>query len=158
MHANGKNGQVKKESTIVCRGVRGATTVQENSAEAILTATRQLLETIVYANDMDAGDVASIYFTTTQDLDAAYPAAAARELGWTEVALLCGHEMKVPGSLPRCIRVLIHWNTSCAPGEIKHIYLREAKTLRPDNKDRPPVRPIQMNHIEAAVKLLGQTL
>ena len=115
-----------------CRGVRGAITVEENTAEAILGATRELLEQIVAANDMAAGDVASVLFTTTPDLNAIFPAQAAREMGWRDVALLCTHEMAVPGRLPRCIRVLIHWNTEKHQDEIKHIYLREAKRLRPD--------------------------
>jgi chorismate mutase len=104
---------------------------------------------------MHPDDVASVYFTTTADLDASYPAVAARQLGWYDVALLCGHEMNVPGSLSHCIRVLIHWNTTRGPREVVHVYLRDAKSLRPDRKDRPPVRPIQMSEIEAAVRMLG---
>jgi chorismate mutase len=142
---------------MACRGVRGATTVTENSATAILEATQDLLETIIRLNDMDPDDVASAYFTTTTDLDATYPALAARQLGWYDVALLCGHEMNVPESLPLCIRILIHWNTTRQPREIVHVYLRDAKSLRPDRKDRPAVRPIQMNEIEAAVNILGCT-
>ncbi len=115
-----------------CRGVRGAITVEENTAEAILGATQELLEQIVAANDMAAEDVASVLFTTTPDLNAIFPARAAREMGWRDVALLCTHEMAVPGGIPRCIRVLIHWNTEKRQDEIKHIYLREAKRLRPD--------------------------
>jgi chorismate mutase len=120
-----------------------------------LAATYDLLNTIVRLNDMHPDDVASVYFTTTADLDASYPAVAARQLGWYDVALLCGHEMNVPGSLSHCIRVLIHWNTTRGPREVVHVYLRDAKSLRPDRKDRPPVRPIQMSEIEAAVRMLG---
>jgi chorismate mutase len=123
-----------------------------------LAATYDLLNTIVRLNDMHPDDVASVYFTTTADLDASYPAVAARQLGWYDVALLCGHEMNVPGSLSHCIRVLIHWNTTRGPREVVHVYLRDAKSLRPDRKDRPPVRPIQMSEIEAAVRMLGCSL
>lgn len=161
MYANGKNGQSSVESlypSVVCRGIRGATTVTENSTEAILEATRELLETIISLNDMRAEDVASAYFTTTMDLNATYPALAGRQLGWFDVALLCGHEMQVPDGLPRCIRVLIHWNTNRKPKEIVHVYLRDAKSLRPDRKDLPPIRPIQINALEAAVRVLERSL
>ena len=117
---------------LVCRGVRGATTVEENSAEAILAATRELLETIIAANEIAQENVASVFFSTTIDLNAAFPAVAARELGWTDIALLNMHEMAVPGSLPRCIRILIHLNTDRGAKELRHIYLREARRLRPD--------------------------
>ncbi|CAB5081432.1 Chorismate mutase II (EC [Olavius algarvensis associated proteobacterium Delta 3] len=122
-----------------CRGVRGAITVSENSKEAILEATREMLYIIIRANHMHPDDVASAYFTTTADLNATYPALAARQLGWYEVALLCGHEMQVPGGLKRCIRVLVHWNTSRRSRDIVHVYLREAKTLRPDRKTLPEI-------------------
>jgi len=115
-----------------CRGLRGATTVPENSAAAILEATRELLQAIVAANGIDEPEIASVIFTATPDVDAAYPAAAARRLGWTRTALMCVQEMAVPGSLPRCIRVLIHWNTDRSLDELRHIYLREARSLRPD--------------------------
>ncbi len=118
--------------TIRCRGVRGATTCDENSRQAILEATRELLEQLIAANDLRPEDLASAIFTTTPDLNAEYPAVAARALGWTDTALLCGHEMAVPGGLPRCIRVLIHWNTDRRPDEITHVYIRGAKGLRPD--------------------------
>ena len=160
MHVNGNNGhngyvQLSKLPRItVCRGVRGATTVKVNEAEAIVTATRELLETIVRLNDMRPDDIASAYFTTTADLNATYPALAARQIGWLDTALLCGHEMNVPDGLPMCIRVLIHWNTARHPKEIRHVYLREAKSLRPDRCNIPPIRPIQNNHVDAAVKVL----
>jgi chorismate mutase len=115
-----------------CRGLRGATTVEENTAEAILIATRELLERIVEANDLKAEEVASVIFTTTPDLTAAFPAKAAREMGWHDLALLDTQEISVPGSLERCIRVLIHWNTERSAAEIRHVYLRGARTLRPD--------------------------
>jgi chorismate mutase len=115
-----------------CRGIRGATTVEENTAQAILTATRELLELIVESNDLKVEDVASAIFTTTPDLTAAFPARAAREMGWHDVALLDAQEIPVPGSLERCIRILIHWNTERSATEIHHVYLRGAQILRPD--------------------------
>ena len=115
-----------------CRGLRGATTVEQNDAGVILSATRELLEALQSANGLHPQDVASVFFTMTPDLDAAHPARAARELGWREVALMCAQEIPVPGSLPRCIRVLIHWNTDKAQGELQHVYLRRASSLRPD--------------------------
>jgi chorismate mutase len=133
----------------MCRGVRGATTVTENTSEAILEATREMLFIIIRANGMMPEDVASAYFTTTPDLDATYPALAARQLGWYDVALLCGHEMSVPDGLPRCIRVLIHWNTRVGPKEIVHVYLREARQLRPDRKSLPE---IPLAEIEAVLQ------
>ena len=122
-----------------CRGVRGATTVEKNEREEILTATRQLLALIIRTNQIEPADVASATFTTTPDIDAEFPALAARQLGWLDVPLLCGHEMAVPGSLPRCIRVLIHWNTDRPQSEIEHVYIRDAKKLRPDLSKLPAV-------------------
>lgn len=119
--------------TMMCRGVRGAITVEENTREAILNATRELLLHMIEANGIRPEDVASVIFTTTRDLNAEFPALAARQLGWRDVALLCGHEMDVPGALPRCIRVLIHWNTTKAAHEIRHVYLNEAQNLRPEH-------------------------
>jgi chorismate mutase len=124
---------------LACRGVRGATTVAENTRDEILSATRQLVALMVRRNGIDSKDVASAIFTTTPDLDAEFPALAARQLGWLEVPLLCGHEMTIPGSLPRCIRVLVHWNTDKQQSEIHHIYIREAERLRPDLCKLPPV-------------------
>ena len=143
---------------IMCRGVRGAITVSSNNEDEILEATRELLQAIMRANDMSVDDIASAYFTTTPDLTATYPAYAARQLGWYDAALLCGHEMAVPGGLSRCVRVLIHWNTTKTPKEIAHVYLREARSLRPDRKNVPPIRPRQMSQVEAAVKFLAMTL
>jgi chorismate mutase len=114
------------------RGIRGATSVDVNDAEPIIAATRELLERIVAANGLATEDVASVIFTATSDLDAAYPARAAREMGWVHVPLLCMQEMAVVGSLPRCIRVLVLWNTDRPAGQIRHVYLRRACALRPD--------------------------
>lgn len=130
-----------------CRGVRGATTAQENTKAAILQATREMLFIIIQANGMRAEDVASAYFTTTVDLDTTYPALAARQLGWYDVALLCGHEMQVPDGLDRCIRVLIHWNTTRGADEIVHVYLREAKDLRPDRTTLPEIQEKELQKI-----------
>ncbi len=121
------------------RGVRGATTVEQNEREEILTATRQLLALLIRHNEIEATDIASAIFTTTPDIDAEFPALAARQLGWLEVPLICSHEMTVPGSLPLCIRVLINWNTEKTQSEIEHVYVREAKRLRPDLSKLPPV-------------------
>jgi chorismate mutase len=116
-----------------CRGIRGATTVDANNREAILEATRELLAKMVRANDVRAEDVASGYFTTTPDLNAEFPAVVARnDFGWSNVALMCGHEMAVPGSLPMCIRILLHVNSDRSQAEINHLYLRGAAVLRPD--------------------------
>ncbi len=133
------NGNAHAMAWPVCRGVRGATVCAEDSQEAILAATRELLYTMIRANGIQSEDIASAHFTTTVDLQATYPALAARQLGWYDVALLCGHEMVVPGSLPRCIRILIHWNTTTPQAQIKHIYLHEAHVLRPDRDSIPPV-------------------
>jgi chorismate mutase len=136
-------------SLLACRGVRGATTVPGNDRQAVLEATRELLYIMIRANGIHPDDVASAIFTTTQDIDVTYPALAARQLGWYDVALLCGHEMNVPNSINRCIRILIHWNTTSTPQEIVHVYLREAQALRPDRNSLPPI-PIE--EVEAAVK------
>ena len=117
---------------IACRGIRGATTAAANTREAILEATRELLTLLIEANDLDSADVGSAIFSTTTDLNAEFPAIAARQLGWHDVALMCGHEMAVPGALQSCVRVLIHWNTTRTQSEIKHVYIRGARNLRPD--------------------------
>lgn len=117
---------------MVIRGIRGATTVTANTRDDILGAARELLDEIVSRNDVDRDSVASIIFTTTTDLDAEFPAVAARDAGWTHVALECLHEMNVPGSLPRCLRILMHVNSDRAQDEISHVYLRDARALRPD--------------------------
>ena len=113
------------------RGVRGATTVERNDRADILAATTELLEVIVRLNGLRSEDVAYVWFTVTEDLDAEFPAFAARELGWTAVPLMCGREIPVPGALARCIRVLVSWNTAKSQREVKHAFLRGAKELRP---------------------------
>jgi chorismate mutase len=115
-----------------CRGIRGATTAAENSRGAILAATRELLTLLVARNAVEIDEIASVFFTVTDDLDAEHPALAARELGWRGVALLCAREIPVPGGLGRCIRVLLHVNTEKAQSELRHVYLGEAARLRPE--------------------------
>jgi chorismate mutase len=117
---------------IVVRGVRGAITVDHDDSDEIISAAGKLLETIITANDINEEMVASVIFTTTPDLTAAYPAKAARQIGWTRVALMGCQEMENPAGLSRCIRVLIHWNTDKSLDELRHIYLRDAVVLRPD--------------------------
>lgn len=120
---------------MACRGIRGATTVDADVANEILIATRQLLLRMVEANHVAVPDIASIIFTVTQDLTEAFPAQAARELGWRHVPLLDAQEVPVPGSLLRCVRVLMLWNTDRSQGEVQHVYLRDAESLRPDLRD-----------------------
>jgi chorismate mutase len=115
------------------RGIRGATTVTADQSDLILEATRELLEAIVAANQaMRPEDIGSAIFTVTDDIAATFPAQAARQMGWSMVPMMCAREIPVPNSLPRAIRVLVHWNTETPQGEIKHIYLRDAVKLRPD--------------------------
>jgi chorismate mutase len=114
------------------RGIRGAIAAADNTKEAILDSTRELLLAMIAANDIQPEDVASAWFTTTVDLNAEYPALAARALGWLDVALLCAHEMAVPHGMKKVIRILIHLNTDKPAHAIKHIYLGEAANLRPD--------------------------
>ncbi|MFN3974859.1 MAG: chorismate mutase [Dehalococcoidia bacterium] len=125
---------------IVCRGVRGATTASANTREAILEATKELLHALVTANSLDTQDIAMALFTTTRDLNAEFPAVAARQMGWESVPLMCTHEMEVPDGLPRCIRVLLLVNTDKAQEEIRHIYLREAVNLRKRGMEDAPAR------------------
>jgi len=113
-----------------CRGIRGAITVSENTKAAIMAASKELLQRMIEANGVQMDDVASVLFTTTCDLNAEFPAAAARELGWTKVSLLCGHEMNVPGALPSCLRILLLFNTEKTNEEIVHVYLKGAERLR----------------------------
>jgi chorismate mutase len=118
------------------RGIRGAITVIENTSEAILAGTRELLEGILKSNpSLDTSDIASALFTVTDDLNGAFPAQAARELGWVGVPMLCFREIPVPESLPMCIRILIHWNTGKSQDGIHHVYLEDASSLRPDLKE-----------------------
>src|ERR671923_1952674 len=115
------------------RGIRGATTVIADEPDLILQATRELLEEVLAENEgMQPEDIASAIFTVTDDLFSTFPAQAARQMGWDLVPMLCGREIPVPGSLPRVIRVLVHWNTELTQSEIKHVYLHDAVKLRPD--------------------------
>jgi chorismate mutase len=134
---------------MACRGVRGATTVERNEREEILVATRQLLALMLRQNDIQPADVASAIFTTTIDIDAEFPALAARQLGMLDVPLLCGHEMSVPGSLKLCVRILLHWNTDKPQSEIQHVYIRDAERLRPDIQKIPQV---DLEELEAWIK------
>jgi len=121
---------------MVCRGVRGATTSDSNTREDILQATTQLLALMIRKNGIASKDVASVIFTTTDDLDAVFPALAARQLGWVDVPLLCTHEIDVPESLRHCVRILIHWNTDRDQAKIEHIYIKDAVALRPELSER----------------------
>ncbi len=134
------------------RGIRGATTVPSNDRERILAATRELLELMVRLNTIDPSDVASAWFTVTSDLDAEFPAFAAREVGWIEVPLICGREIPVSGALAKCIRVLIHWNTDRAQSEIRHIFLHGARALRPRWAiDLPGDPPLDVRDVRGGV-------
>jgi chorismate mutase len=124
---------------MACRGIRGATTVEANTRDEILTATRQLLALMIRRNGIEPEDVGHAIFTVTQDLNAEFPALAARQLGWIDVPLLCSYEITVPSGLSRCIRILVAWNTDKRQEEIIHIYIRDAKRLRPDLSRLPPV-------------------
>ena len=123
-----KDHQVTK----ACRGVRGATTADSNSPEDILQATTVLLAMMIRKNKIESRDVASVIFSTTPDLNAAFPALAARQLGWIDVPLLCTHEADVPASLQKCVRILIHWNTNRDQSSVEHVYVKEAVQLRPE--------------------------
>lgn len=140
-----------------CRGVRGATTADDNSSEAILKATREMLALVIRQNGIEPEDVAAAIFTITNDLDAEFPALAARQLGWLDVALLCGYEISVPGSLRHCIRVLIMWNTEKTADEIVHVYIKDAARLRPDRSQLPPVDWEELekwiqSHLDSSIK------
>ena len=132
--------KAKRSRRPVCRGVRGATTVEGPSREEILAATAELLQRMVQENGIEPEDVASAMFTTTPDLTAEYPALAARLMGWRDVALLCGHEMAVPGGLDRCVRILLHWNTTLPASGIEHVYIHGAANLRPDRGELEELR------------------
>lgn len=131
---------------MACRGIRGATTVEANTQEDILRGTRELLALMIRSNDIREEDVASAVFTTSSDLNAEFPALAARQLGWFDTALMCQNELDVPGSLRKCIRILIHWNTEKPIGDIVHVYIKGAVKLRPDRSQLPPV---DWNDLEA---------
>jgi chorismate mutase len=113
-----------------CRGIRGATTVAANSREDILLAASELLQEMVSANGVREDDVACILFTTTRDVNAEYPAVAARALGFNRTSLMCGHEMDVPGGLPMCLRILILFNTEKGLNDIVHVYTKGTEGLR----------------------------
>jgi prephenate dehydratase len=140
------------------RGIRGATTSPGDKAEDVLARTRELLSEIHKRNGFQPPDLAAILFTTTADLDSAFPAMAARELGWRDTATLCSHEIDVPGGLPRCIRVLILWNTDRPASEIHHVYLYEAESLRPDRAEIPPAeqRPASVYAVPASIAFQGE--
>ncbi len=115
------------------RGIRGAVVCEVDEPEAILTATRELLVALCAANPtLQPEEIASVLFTVTPDLTSAYPAQAARQMGWESVPLMCAQEIPVPNSLPRCIRVLVHWNTDLPQAAIRPVYLGAAASLRPD--------------------------
>jgi chorismate mutase len=149
-YSNGTNGQHQPAARPrLCRGVRGAISVPENSVDAIVAATKELMTVLAAANHLHPDDIASIFFTTTSDLTAIYPALAVRQLGWYDVAMLCAHEMDVPGGMTGIIRVLLHWNTDKTAQEIQHCYLGEAAALRPD-------RPLPMS--DQARQLVGEAV
>ncbi|MXW00267.1 MAG: chorismate mutase [Holophagales bacterium] len=135
-----RRASFRRRGRPVCRGVRGATTVEGTSRELILTATAELLERMVQANGIETEDIASAIFTTSPDLTAEYPALAARLMGWRDVALLCGHEMAVPGGLERCVRILLHWNTTVPASDVEHVYIHGASNLRPDREELDQLR------------------
>jgi len=114
-------------------GIRGATTITADETEQVLSATQELLTTILEANPtLRMEDIASVLFTVTEDIASTYPALAARQMGWDLVPMMCAREIPVQGSLPLCIRVIIHWNTERGQSAIQHVYLRDAVKLRPD--------------------------
>lgn len=117
---------------VTCRGVRGAISVESNTPEAIRAAARELLERLVVLNGIRPEDLAAVFFTSTPDLDAAFSAQAARELGWAQVPLLGAQEVAVPDAPPRTIRLLLLWNTDVPPQRIRHLYLGQAAQLRPE--------------------------
>lgn len=121
--------------------IRGATTVDRDDASAVRAATAELLRRIVALNELAPADIISALFTVTPDLRSAFPAHAARELGWTDVALLCTMEIPVPGAIARCIRVLLHVETTKSRKQLRHVYLRGARALRPEWADEPNAEP-----------------
>lgn len=117
---------------MTCRGIRGAIDAAADTPVAILEATRTLLFALADANGFDPIELASVFFTVSPELTAEYPAMAARQIGWTDVPMLCSREIPVPGGLDHCIRVLIHWNTEKPAHDIRHVYLGRAERLRPE--------------------------
>lgn len=120
------------------RGVRGATTTCANTKEDIIKETQVLLSAMMSENGILSEDIASVLFTLTPDLDAEFPAFAARGIGFSDVPLICAAEIPVAGALPRCVRILIHWNTGKKASEIRHVYLNAATALRPDKATEKP--------------------
>jgi chorismate mutase len=118
-----------------CRGIRGAITVEHNTRESILAASKELVQQMIAANDVNVDDIAAVWFTTTSDLNAEFPAVAARELGLSKTALLCGHEMDVPGSLPSCLRVMMLVNTEKKNDELVYVYLKGTEALREETSN-----------------------
>ncbi|HYM95872.1 MAG TPA: chorismate mutase [Candidatus Sulfotelmatobacter sp.] len=118
------------------RGIRGATTAEANTAEAITEATAELLRQLVELNDIDPAEIAFAYFSTTRDLNAEFPALAARQLGWLDVPLLCGHDMDVqppnPRGIPMCVRILLLYNTPRPQSAMRFAYLRGAEAIKAD--------------------------
>ncbi len=119
-------------TNLLVRALRGATTVERNDAEDIAVATRELLTSMIGANDIDVEDIISVLFTTSPDLTAAFPAAAARGIGFQTVPLMCASEIDVPGAKPLCIRVMMHAYSPRTRAEVRHVYLRDAQNLRDD--------------------------
>ena len=125
--------RTRESGTIAAvRAIRGATTVPADDAALVLAATRELLAEMLARNAVDEADLISAVFTVTADLTTAFPARAARDLGWVDVPLLCAVEIPVPDALPRCVRVLLHVHSARARSAIAHVYLRGAPVLRPD--------------------------
>jgi chorismate mutase len=119
-------------TNLLVRALRGATTVSNDDAEEIAVATRELLVAMLEGNDIDHEDMISVFFTTSPDLTAAFPAAAARGIGFQTVPLICASEIAVPGAKPLCIRVMMHAYSSRSRADIRHVYLRDAQNLRDD--------------------------
>lgn len=128
-----------KSQQWMVRGVRGATSVTQDSTDEVLAATRRLLLTIVEQNKIDSRDLASVWLTTTPDVTCCFPAIAARQIGWVDVPLMCAHEMSVQGAMPLVVRVMLHWNTTKSQKEIHHVYLGETVKLRPDKVHVPAI-------------------
>lgn len=118
--------------TLACRAIRGATTSLANTAEDMLEATDEMLRVLIALNDLKVDEIVSVIFTTTPDLNATFPAISARNIGWSDIPLLCSHEMNVAGALQSAVRALIHVNTTKSAAEIRHVYLKGAKALRPE--------------------------
>ncbi len=119
-------------SIMTVRGIRGATTVNSNTKDNIIEETMILINRMISINHVEQDDIASIFFSVTRDLDSTFPATAARELNLTYTPLLCLNEINIPGSIEKCIRILMHINTKLKQKEIKHVYLNEAVSLRPE--------------------------